>query len=95
MTESIQFPFMPITLDTCSTHTRRYIASTLMLGFCMNHYATCFASSPPHGMYSYFIMFLQRIIEREAITSKHKRRLFSLVATSWIDHFEYQHTQPS
>jgi hypothetical protein len=42
-----------------STHTCRYIASILMLGFCMNPYATSFTSSPSHGMYSYFIMFSQ------------------------------------
>jgi hypothetical protein len=58
-----------------------YVALTLMLGFCINPYATRFASSPPHRMYSNSIMFSQRP--------------FSLVTTSWIDHFEYQHTQPS
>jgi hypothetical protein len=40
----------------------RYVASTLMLGFYMNPYATCFVSSPPHGIYSYFIMFSQRTL---------------------------------
>jgi hypothetical protein len=40
----------------------RYVASTLMLGFYINPYAIRFASSPPHGMYSYSIMFSQRTL---------------------------------
>jgi hypothetical protein len=57
MTESLQSPYLAITLDTFFTHICRYVASTLMLCFCMNPYATSFASSPPHGMYSHSIMF--------------------------------------
>jgi hypothetical protein len=59
MTESLQSPYLPIILDTFSTHTHQYVTSILMLGFCMNPYATSFASSPLHGMYSYFNIFSQ------------------------------------
>jgi hypothetical protein len=67
MTESLQSPYFPITLDTFSTHTCRYVASISMLGFCMNPYATSFASSPLHEMYSYSIMFLQGTLRGEVL----------------------------
>jgi hypothetical protein len=54
MIEFLQSSYLPITMDTFSTHTRRYVTSTLMLGFCMNPYATSFASSPLHEIYSYY-----------------------------------------
>jgi hypothetical protein len=95
MTESIQSSYLPITLDTFPTHTHRYIASTMMLGFCMNPYATRFASSPPHGMYLYFIMFSQRTLRGMLLLPNISEDYFLLVANSWIGHFEYQHTQPS
>jgi hypothetical protein len=67
MIESIQSSYLSITLDTFFTHTRRYVESTLMLGFCMNPYATCFSSSLSHVMYSYSIMFSQRTLREKLL----------------------------